>query len=171
MSVINGMSSTIEKRPSTISSPSSFPKRLLIAALALTGAACAAGLALRQLGWIAHVWDPFFGTGSDRVVTSWVSHLLPIPDAALGVGAYVLEAALDLTGGTGRWQRHRRLVLTFGLLVLTLGLAAIGLILIQALVLRTWCTWCLLSAIASLVIVPLALPEIRAAWRNQYDVR
>jgi hypothetical protein len=38
------------------------------------------------------VWEPFFGEGSRVILTSSVSRLLPVPDAALGAFGYLLDA-------------------------------------------------------------------------------
>jgi hypothetical protein len=52
--------------------------------VALVGFAMAAYLTLFQLGVLDSVWEPFFGDGSRTVLTSGISRLLPVPDAALG---------------------------------------------------------------------------------------
>ncbi len=59
--------------------------------LALVGTGVAAYLVLYQLDLIGSVWEPFFGDGSRRILNSRVSHLLPIPDAALGAAGYLPE--------------------------------------------------------------------------------
>ncbi|MOA32902.1 Vitamin K epoxide reductase family protein [compost metagenome] len=51
------------------------------------------------------------------------------------------------------------------LAVIPMGLASLGLILLQAFVFREFCTLCLASAALSLSLVPLAWPEIHATWR------
>lgn len=36
-----------------------------------------------QLGYIDHVWDPFFDAASDRVLSSDTGHTWPVSDGAL----------------------------------------------------------------------------------------
>src|SRR5690242_1352099 len=79
--------------PSWSYNPSAWGQRLPIVGLALVGFGIAAYLALYQLGVVARVWEPFFGAGSHTILTSGVSRLLPIPDAALGALGYLLDAA------------------------------------------------------------------------------
>ena len=67
--------------------PASWPQRLPIIGLALIGCGIATYLALYQWGVIGHVWEPFFGDGSEVILNSSVSHILSVPDAALGGSA------------------------------------------------------------------------------------
>ena len=51
-----------------------------IIVLAILGFAIAGYLSLYQLRVISEVWEPFFGSGSEEILTSWVSKLLhPLP--------------------------------------------------------------------------------------------
>jgi len=144
--------------------PSSWTRRLPEAVLALAGAAVAAYLALFQVGAIHQAWDPFFGSASSAaVVDSPVSRALPVPDAALGAAAYVVEALLVLVGPRDRWRSMPWLVLAFGLAAGGLLVAGIVLVLTQAFVVHAWCSLCLLSAAISLVMAASAWSEVRAA--------
>ncbi|WP_183408252.1 vitamin K epoxide reductase family protein [Nocardioides pocheonensis] len=141
--------------------------RSIVVALALAGAVVAAYLVLVQTDVVAHAWDPVFGRGSDRVLRSSVSRSLPFPDAALGLVAYLLEAALALTGRGNRWQRRPVLPLLYDATALGLGAAAVLLVLLQATVVGHWCLLCLCSAALSLAIVAVGrLREGRAAVRR-----
>jgi len=55
-----------------------------------------------QLGYISTVWDPFFGEGTRRVLTSQVSHSFPVSDATLGAFSYILDVLFGYAGGTHR---------------------------------------------------------------------
>jgi hypothetical protein len=57
------------------------------------------------VGAIDSVWEPFFGDGSRTVLTSRISDLLPVPDAALGAAGYLLDAVTGAIGGRRRWCR------------------------------------------------------------------
>ena len=88
--------------------PSDWSQRLPIVALALAGFGIATYLALYQWGVLARVWEPFFGDGSRVILNSSVSHLLPVPDAALGAIGYLLDAATGVIGGRQRPSRGQR---------------------------------------------------------------
>jgi hypothetical protein len=87
--------------PGWRANPSAWAERLPIAGVAVVGFAIAAYLTLFQLGVLDRVWEPFFGDGSRTVLTSGVSRLLPVPDAALGAAGYLLDAVAGLVGGPG----------------------------------------------------------------------
>lgn len=144
--------------------PSSFARRVSAALLACAGFVIAAYLGAYQVGWWERVWDPLFGQSSARVLHSGLARALPVPDAWLGAAAYLLEAALELSGGTMRWQERTGLTAANMCLVLLMGLGSVGLMIAQA-VLRAWCTLCLASAVISLVIVALSREEMLAVLR------
>jgi uncharacterized membrane protein len=143
-------------------SPSAWQRRVPVIVLALVGCAIAAYLSLYQLHVIAGIWDPIFGRGSERVLTSFVANTLPVPDAALGAGAYLLEAVAGVVGGRERWCTAPWVVVGYGLLVAALGLTSVGLVIAQPLLFRTGCTLCLASAACSFVNAWLARAEVWA---------
>ncbi len=150
-------------------SPSAWPRRLAICAVAAVALAVSIYLALSQWGLIASVWEPLFGDGSRRVLGSSVSALIRktigVPDAALGAIAYAVEIALALIGSSERWREHPWLVVLFGLDAIPMGIGSLALVLLQAFVIRAFCTLCLVSAICSWTVVALAHGELRAAVR------
>ncbi len=111
--------------------------------LAAAGLVIAGYLSLFELGVIGSVWDPVFGRGSRRVLTSPLASSLPVPDAVLGVLAYLSEVVLALVGGPRRWRDQPRLVIVYGGLAAALVSTAIGLVAIQAFAIRAWCLLCL----------------------------
>jgi len=137
----------------------SSPTRVAIVVLALAGCGVATYLTLYQVGVLDEVWDPFFPDGSRRVLTSPLSRMLPVPDAALGAVAYLAEAVLAALGRPGR----PKVVLAAGVVAAGLGLAAVGLIGAQLFLVDAFCTLCLVSAALSLTIVGLVVPEVRHA--------
>jgi uncharacterized membrane protein len=142
---------------------SAWGHRLPVIVLSLGGLVVATTLTLFQLGVVHDVWEPFFGDGSRRVLTSALSRALPIPDAALGAAAYLAEAILDSLGGGHRWRTHPWLVMLTGLVAAGLGVAALGLVATQAFLVHAFCTLCLISALLSLIIAALVAPEVLAA--------
>lgn len=137
-------------------------RRALAALLALLGVGVAGYLAAVQVDLVHHAWDPLFGDGTDTVIGSSVANLLPFPDALLGVVAYAVEAFLVLYAGTPRGRSPRWPTLLLEVEAVGFALAGLGLVAIQALVVHAWCSWCLVSAVLSWVILAVTLPLTRA---------
>lgn len=157
--------------PGWSTNPSSWSQRLPIVGLALVGVAISGYLALFQFGVVATVWEPFFGNGSRIILTSAVSHVLPIPDAALGTFSYFLDAVTGVVGGRERWRRRPWIVVVFGLAVGPLGAVSILLVILQPVLLDAWCTLCLLSAVISLAMIGPAMDETLASLQYLKRVR
>lgn len=143
--------------------PSSLKQRLPIVLLALVGFAIAGYLSLFQLNIISSIWEPFFGSGSRRILTSSISHLLPIPDAALGAAGYLLDAVTGIIGGRSRWRTMPWIVIIFGVAVGPLGLVSILLVIFQPVLFNAWCTLCLASALISVLMIGPAMDEVLAS--------
>jgi uncharacterized membrane protein len=146
--------------------PSSWRERIPIVALALLGFAIASYLALYQFGVVQHVWEPFFGDGSERVLHSAISRLLPVPDAALGAAGYLVDAVSGVIGGRGRWRTLPWVVIVFGVAVGPLGAVSIALVIIQPLLVHGWCTLCLASALVSVLMIGPAMDEVLASLQH-----
>lgn len=148
-------------------SPSDWTQRLPIIALALVGLLISRHLAAYQLGHIDGAWDPFFDVagprnGTESIITSTVAEAWPVSDAGLGATVYMLEILLGAFGSARRWRTAPWSVALFGLLVVPLGIVSITFIIIQPIVLGTWCTLCLIGAAAMLLQIPYALDELVA---------
>lgn len=145
--------------PGWKTNPSAWGERIPIIVLALVGLLIASYLGAFQLGFIDTVWEPFFGDDSRRILTSGVSEVLPVPDAVLGAIAYLLDAVAGAIGGRGRWRSMPWIVILFGLAVGPLGAVSILLVILQPVLLNSWCTLCLTTALISLVMIGPALDE------------
>lgn len=77
------------------------------------------------------MWEPFLGDGSQTVLTSKTSHVLPVPDAVLGALSYVADAVTGAIGGTKRWKTKPWIVIIFGIAVGPLGAISILLVILQ----------------------------------------
>lgn len=146
-------------------SPSSWLQRLPIIALGFFGLLIARYLAAYQFGHIDQAWDPFFSgqegkNGTEYIITSDVSRMFPISDAGLGAVAYMLEALMGAMGSAKRWRTMPWMVTFFFILVVPLGAVSIGFIIIQPIMIGTYCTLCLVQAFAMLVMIPLAIDEV-----------
>lgn len=148
-----------DKPPGWSYNPSSWIRRWLGIALAVVGFLLSRYLAAHQLGYVSHVWDPFFGSGSDKVTGSALSRSFPISDAGFGALAYILEALAGFMGSRARWRTAPFIAVTFALLVIPLGAVSILLVIMQPVDVGAWCGFCLISASALLISVPLAVHE------------
>ncbi|HEX6212693.1 MAG TPA: vitamin K epoxide reductase family protein [Methylomirabilota bacterium] len=142
--------------------PSTWHQRAPMIALALVGWLVSRHLAAYQLGYIDAIWEPFFGDGTVRVLTSEMSRAWPISDAGLGAFAYTFELLMAWMGGKTRWRSMPWMVTFFFILVVPLGLVHIVLVVSQPVVVGEWCTLCLAAAAVMLVMIPLTVDEVVA---------
>ncbi len=142
--------------------PSSWTQRAPMIALALLGFLLSRQMTSFQLQYIVSLADPFFGLGTQRVLTSDVSRAFPIPDAGLGAVAYTIEFLMGFMGDKARWRTMPWMVTFFGILVVPLGVVSIALIILQPLAVGAWCTPCLIAAAAMLIMISLTLDEVVA---------
>lgn len=151
-----------ETPPGWSYNPSSWLQRTPIIVLGFVGWFASRYLAAYQLGYIPVAWDPFFGHGTMRVLTSNISRAWPISDAGLGTVAYTIETLMGYMGGSDRWRTMPWMVTFFGILVIPLGVVSITLVILQPVAVGTWCTLCLVIAAAMLVMIPLTVDEVVA---------
>lgn len=151
--------------------PASWVQRLPIAIFALIGFFIARYMTAYQLGYIDHAWDPFFGTGTETIITSAESKAWPIADAGLGAVVYMLELVMTFMGGKDRWRTMPWMVLALAVLILPLGVISIVFVIIQPIMIGTWCTLCWLAAIAMLLMIPYSLDEFVAMGQFLVDAR
>lgn len=148
-------------------SPSNWGERMPIIALAVIGLVVSRYMAAYQLGHAESVWEPFFDVpgeknGTEHIITSPVSEAWPVPDAGLGAFVYLLEIIAGLMGSRERWRTMPWVVVAFGIMIVPLGVVSITFIVIQPIVIGTWCTLCLIGAAAMLLQIPYSLDELVA---------
>ena len=151
-------------------SPSTYLQRLPIIFLGFLGLLVARWLTAYQLGHVDSVWEPFFGApvadagenGTEYIITSDVSRAWPIADAGLGAVSYVFEVLMGAMGDRRRWRTMPWMVAGFGIVVVPLGVVSITFIIIQPIMIGTWCTLCLLTALLMLIMIPYSLDELVA---------
>jgi len=105
------------------------------------------------------------GDGSQTVLHSRVSRTLPVPDATLGLLAYLVEAVLAGLGGSMRWRTAPWIVFALSIAVCVFGTTSILLVIARPLLFHAWCTLCLTSAAISLTLVGPAIDEALTAVR------
>lgn len=142
--------------------PSSWGQRAPVIVLSLASFGIAVYMASFQLGFIDRVVDPVFGDGTRRVLTSRVSQSFPVSDAALGAATYLVDLVMTCAGDTRRWRTMPWLVIVFGILIIPVGIVSIVLVMLQPIAVGAWCGWCLLTALATLIMIPLAFDEVGA---------
>ena len=142
--------------------PSSWPQRAPVIALSFVSFLVARHMAAFQLGYIDSAWDPFFGDGTERVLTSEVSKAWPVSDAGLGAMTYMIEVLMGLMGDQRRWRTMPWMVAGFGIVVVPLGIVSIALVIMQPLAVGAWSSTCLFTAAAMLLMIPLSLDEVVA---------
>lgn len=146
--------------------PSSWPQRWIMIATAFLGFIVSRYLAAFQFGYIGQMWDPFFGSSSEQVLNSTMSHSLPISDAGIGALAYTFEFLMGFMGSPSRWRTMPWMVALFGILVIPLGLVHIFLVISQPLTVGAWCTFCLVAACVMLPMIPLEIDEVVAMGQH-----
>lgn len=150
--------------------PSGWIQRMPIIALALLGLIVSRYLGAYQLEQVPGVWEPFFAgdplnpqNGTEEIITSDVSKMIPVPDAALGAWVYGIEVVTGLVGSARRWRTMPWLVIAFGILIVPLGLVSIFFIIIQPIAIGTWSTLTLVAASAMLIQIPYSIDELLAS--------
>jgi uncharacterized membrane protein len=143
--------------------PSTWSQRGPIVGLAIASYFMARYMSAYQLGHITTMWDPFFGDGTVRVLTSPVSKAFPISDAGLGAFTYMIEILSGLMGDERRWRTMPWMVALFGIAVVPLGITSVVLVMLQPLAVGAWCTLCLASALLMLIMAALSLDEVIAS--------
>ncbi|WP_265109101.1 vitamin K epoxide reductase family protein [Halosolutus halophilus] len=149
--------------------PSTGAQRAPLIALGIFGFFASWYMAAFQLEYISSAWDPLYGTGTEQILTSKVSAAFPVSDAGLGAVAYSIEALMGFMGDRRRWRTMPWMVAFFGVVVIPLGFVQVLLVIMQPIMVGTWCTLCLLSAFGMLWMISLTVDEIVAM--GQFLVR
>lgn len=142
--------------------------RRKITALSLFNVAAMGTITLFQMGVTKHVVQPSLpGEDADRINGSAQAYaILETPDAALAVGSYAATLALTAMAPPDRAQMQPLVPLAMTAKSLLDAAFALKLLWDQPTKYKSYCLWCVLSALATLAIVPLAWPEARAAWKT-----
>ena len=135
---------------------------------------------VHQLGHVDSVWEPFFVVvhvqgvmnGTETIITSDVSKAWPIADGALGAIVYTLELAMTWMAGKDRWRTMPWTALGLATPILPLGIVNIISSSFSRSLCGTWCTLCLIAALAMAVMIPYSLNEFVAmgqflAWSRK----
>jgi hypothetical protein len=143
--------------------PSTWAQRIPIITIGWIGFFASRYLTAYQLGYKSNIPDIFFGQGTENVLNSDISKAWPVSDAGLGAFSYMLDAMMGYLGGESRWRTMPWAVILFGVLIIPLGAVSIGLIILQPVAVGSWCSLCLFTAIAMLIMIPCAFDEVVAS--------
>lgn len=143
-------------------------RRRQIVGLSMIASASMALIALYQTGIVKHLPEPPLPfLDADRVDASAEAYeKFETPDAALGLASYAMTAVLASMGGKNRASAQPWIVLALAGKLTFDALTAIRLTIDQPVKYKAFCFWCLLAASATFASVPLAVPEVRQAWRS-----
>jgi uncharacterized membrane protein len=146
--------------------------RRLVVALDLLAAGCMSVIALYQIGLTRHVPEPDLPLlNADKVDASAEAYeKLSVGDAFLGFASYGVTMLLAAMGGTRRHETHPYMPLALAAKASVDAAQAAKLTVDQWRVHRAFCSWCLTAAVATFAVVPLVVPEARAALK-QLQVR
>ncbi len=141
-------------------------RRRAIVGLSLISVASMSIITLYQMGLIEHLPEPPAPyLDADKVDASAEAYeKLSVPDATLGLLSYAVTIVLAAMGGTDRARSRSYLPLALLAKTLVDATQAGKLTVDQWTKHRTFCSWCVLAAIATFATVPLAVPEARAAY-------
>ena len=135
-----------------------FLSRIAIILLALGGFLIATYISNKKKSK-KHMVCPMRGANCETVIHSNYSQVLFVPVEILGMIYYAFIAMayglLALSGSNDP-------IVTYGLFGISLlsALFSLYLVLIQALVIKHWCSWCLSSALISMLIFALAYLQL-----------
>ncbi|HOM73388.1 MAG TPA: vitamin K epoxide reductase family protein [Armatimonadota bacterium] len=137
-----------------------------VAGLATAGVIDSLYLLLFQTKKIDRIICPIFGEGCERVSRHPIAYPRGIPDAIFGVAGYTAAAAIALAipRTTGNTQKTLAAAAAGGS-VLAAGLSAF-LTYAQPTKTGAWCFWCLVSAIISTTMAPIAISGSIEILRN-----
>lgn len=139
-------------------------RRMAIAVLSLVTGLVALYLHLYKIGVLGNL--ACTSGGCERAMFSRWGWFLGVDVALIGVIGYSLLLVVSLASLQPRWQTARWPV------VVLLGLALIGFVFTlrlkygEFIVLRTFCPWCAISAVAITIITALAAIEWRRVGRG-----
>lgn len=144
-------------------SPMERAARLGVVALSLLGMADAMYMLAYHEGLVDSLACPFFGEGCDVVGRSSHARHFGVPNAAVGALGYAAMATLAVWAGDKPPERRPWQPLGLAATSAAASAASVFLTWEQAARVKAWCFWCLSSALASLLILPVALREGRRA--------
>jgi len=142
--------------------------RRAAALLTLVGMASLATISLYQMGIFKRLPEPSVSVLDARKVngSSEAYAILKTPDAVLGVGSYAVTLGLIAMGGSNRARSHPWIPLALA--------AKSGFDSFQAgaLTAKSWrkfrafSLYSIVTALGSFLVLPIVLPEARAAWQK-----
>lgn len=146
----------------------SLSKRRSMMGLCLTSMASLGVVALYQFGVLKRLpAPPLRGLDADKVNGSAQAYEhLSMPDAVLGLGSYSVTLGLVAMGGADRESSHPWIPVALGVKASLDSALSAKLTVDQARKYRAFSLWSLVAAGATFGMLPLVIPEARAALRR-----
>jgi len=143
-------------------------RRRTVVGLSLVAVGSMGLIALYQMGIIKHLPEPPLPRlDADKVDASPEAYSrFSMPDGFLGLGSYAMTMGLAAMGGQDRARTDPWIPLALAAKVAFDTSQAVRLTVDQATKEKAFCSWCLLSALATFATVPFVIPEARAAIRQ-----
>lgn len=143
-------------------------RRRAIVVLQLVASASMSIITLYQMGIIRHLPEPPLPLlDADAVDAAPEAYaILATPDAALGLASYGATTVLAAMAGPDRATTRPIIPLMMAAKILVDAFIGAKLTVDQWTKHRAFCFWCLIGALASVISVPLAIPETRSALRS-----
>lgn len=142
--------------------------RRSILGLSLFSAGVMGGIALYQMGILKKLPEPrWIKFNAEKVNGSAEAYShLATPDALLGLVNYGVTACLAGMGAQRRSETHPWIPISMAAKALLDAALAGKLTIDQWTKYRAFCFWCLLTTTATFAVLPLAIPETKAALRG-----
>lgn len=142
--------------------------RRAIVGLSFFSGSVMGGIALYQMGILKKIPEPGWSKfDAERVNGSAEAYShFATPDALLGLVNYGATACLAGMGPQKRWKTHPLIPLSMAAKALLDAALAGKLTVDQWTKYHAFCFWCLLTTAATVVALPLAIPETKAALRG-----
>jgi len=147
------------------------PNRRAIVGLSLANLACMSIITLYQAGIVKRIPEPRrLGFDSARVTGSAQAYaLFETPDSVLGLASYAATLAIAACGAPGRHKARPFLpIILFGKTLLDTVVAA-KLLVDERRRYKTWCLWCVISALCAAMTAAVAAPEALGATEHLKD--
>jgi hypothetical protein len=145
--------------------------RRAAALLTLLGMASLGAIALYQVGVFKRLPEPPLSVlDAEKVNGSPEAYgIFDTPDAVLGLGSYAATLGLTAMGGAKRAHTHPWIGLALAAKSLLDSLQAASLTRKSWIRFRGFSLYSLITALSTFLVLPLVLPEARAAWHRLRD--
>ena len=147
--------------------------RRVAASLTLVGMASLAAISLYQMGIFKRLPEPSISVLDSKKVNGSAEaySILNTPDAVLGLGSYAATLGLIAMGGPDRARSQPWIPLTLAAKASLDSFQAGSLTRKSWFKFRAFSLYSLVTALCTFLVLPVVLPEARAAWKQMKGIR